>query len=160
MEEHSEFLFLAGPKVRSDSEPATTKAFPIGKANHAASAVCGLEVTATKVHMSLSPNPLERATSRRRNVLLDQFKGWSVDRCKKQGAQPQPFDQLGYIRDYDRLHTWQKQSSIRYYPVNFNQYNWMPADNDSGGEPRGPARGQAGKQFRPPAMKRARDIQP
>ena len=61
-------------------------------------------------------------------MLFDQFKGWSVDRCKKQGSQPQPFDQFGHIPP----HTWQKQSSISYYPVNFNQYNWMPADNDAG----------------------------
>ena len=141
-------------------------AFHIGKAKSRGLGSMRLEVTAINVHMmtkrydSLTKPAGEGNLAPKKSVLLDQFKGWSVARCKKQGAQPQPFDQLGHIRDYDRLHTWQKQSSIRYYPVNFNQYNWMPADNDSGGEPRGPARGQAGKQFRPPAMKRARDIQP
>jgi hypothetical protein len=65
-----------------------------------------------------------------------------------------------HLADYIRLHTWPAGNSIRYYPVNFNQYSWLPADDDPRGEPRG-ASGRGGNPAnRPPAMKRARDLDP
>ena len=64
-----------------------------------------------------------------------------------------------HLRDYIQLHTWPAKNSIRYYPINFNQYSWLPADNDERGEPRGAQR-RGDPKARPPAMKRARDLQP
>ena len=141
-------------------------AFHIGKAKPRGLGSMKLDVTSIEVHlMTKRYSSLTKPAGKgnligKRKALLDQFKGWCMARAKGKQAEATPFTQLGHIRDYDRLHTWQQQSSIRYYPVNFNQYNWMPADNDARGEPRGPARGQSGKQFRPPAMKRARDLAP
>ena len=58
-----------------------------------------------------------------------------------------------HIQDFVRLHTWPAGNSVRYYPPNFSQYSWLPADNDVLGEPKPPRK-------RPPAMRRARDIAP
>ena len=58
-----------------------------------------------------------------------------------------------HIQDFVRLHTWPSGNSVRYYPLNFSQYSWLPADNHVWGEPKAP-------RTRPPAMRRARDIAP
>ena len=148
------------------SEARYEHAFHIGKAKPRGLGSMKIEVSAIEVHLmtqryaSLTKPAGKGDLVSKRKVLLDQFKGWCMARAKGKLPESIPFTQLGHIRDFDKLHTWQKQSSIRYYPVNFNQYNWMPADNDARGEPRGPARGQSGRQFRPAAMKRARDIAP
>lgn len=77
------------------------------------------------------------------------FRLWCAGQLRKPADTP--LSAMPHIADFIRLHTWPDRTSIRYYPVNFNQYNWLPADNSAQGEPRPP-------QKRPPAMQRARDI--
>jgi CRISPR-associated protein (TIGR03986 family) len=53
------------------------------------------------------------------------------------------------------LGTFPGQASVRYYPLNFGQYSWLP--NDQPGNTAGEPRPQDG---RPPAMKKAADLKP
>jgi hypothetical protein len=91
--------------------------------------------------------------------LLAAFQDW----CGVKARMPKP-NKLAdhpHLQDYAKLHTWPAKTAFRYYPLNFNQYSWLPGDNDSGGEPKSPARGGgSGPQFRPRGMRRARDLEP
>ncbi len=76
------------------------------------------------------------------------FKEW----CKRK-SNGRSFEQIDHIRDYTKLHTWPRQASVRYYPINFSQYGWLPADNMNPDEP-------SKRRPRPLAMKLARDLNP
>lgn len=80
----------------------------------------------------------------------------------KAGQDPKttPLAKHPHIADYIKLHTWPDKNSVRNYPINFNQYSWLPADNDAAGEPRSPANRNPSRSNRPPSMRRARDLNP
>ena len=73
---------------------------------------------------------------------VGKFQAWVK---KKAGTE---FWQTVYIKSYRQLHHWQGGSQIRYYPINFAQYGWLP------GTARGNTKGDPDGQ-RPPAMKSA-----
>ena len=72
--------------------------------------------------------------------LIQAFASWA----RKQGGE-------GILRDFDRLPQVPGKNSIRYYPVNFSDYGWLPKPNVN---PDRPGAGVA-----PPALRRARDLQ-
>jgi CRISPR-associated protein (TIGR03986 family) len=74
------------------------------------------------------------------------FKTWVLEQPGQQGKR---FDELGHIRDFNRLHAWPGQQRICYYPINFSNYGWLPDQNRNPDEP---------SVKRPEAMKRARDL--
>lgn len=76
------------------------------------------------------------------------FENWCAARAGK------PFAELGHIQDFLNLHTWPGAVSVRYYPLHWSDYGWLPEANQSPDEPKG------GVQRRPPAMKLARDLSP
>ncbi len=55
-----------------------------------------------------------------------------------------------HLRDFDRLHHFPEDASVRYYPMNFSDYGWLPKPN------RNPDAPNSGKY--PPAMKQAREL--
>jgi CRISPR/Cas system CSM-associated protein Csm3 (group 7 of RAMP superfamily) len=73
---------------------------------------------------------------------VEKFQAWVK---KKAGIE---FWQADYIKSYCHLHHWRDGSQIRYYPINFAEYGWLPgtAKNNTKGDP---------DRERPPAMKRA-----
>ena len=52
--------------------------------------------------------------------------------------------------DFDRLHTVPDKNSVRYYPINFSDYGWLPRPDINPDEP------NAGSY--PPALPRARTV--
>ena len=84
-------------------------------------------------------------------TFLEYFRAWSAACSRQRGNAP--LLEHPHIKDFIKLHTWPASNSIRYYPINFSQYSWLPADKDARGEPKPP-------RTRPPAMRRARDINP
>jgi len=109
------------------------------------------KLTSSKGRVDLTPKS---------DVIIAAFRDW----CAAKARMPRetPLSKHPHIQDFIHLHTWPNQPSFRYYPVNFDQYSWLPADNDATGEPRArtPGERSAGPQYRPPAMRRARDLQP
>jgi CRISPR-associated protein (TIGR03986 family) len=73
---------------------------------------------------------------------VDEFKKWCAKKANR------GFETIEHIRDYVALHTLPAQESVRYYPLNFSDYNWLPAANRDPDEAAG---------TRPRAMKLARD---
>ena len=73
---------------------------------------------------------------------VEKFQAW----VKKKASIE--FWQADYIKSYCHLHHWRNGSQIRYYPINFAEYGWLPgtARYNSKGDP---------DRERPPAMKRA-----
>ena len=64
------------------------------------------------------------------------------------------FGEIEHIRSYDHLHWWKEgEQQIRYYPINFKQYGWLP------GTDLGNAKGEPDtRDGRPPGMKRAGEL--
>jgi hypothetical protein len=91
--------------------------------------------------------------------LLAAFCDW----CGVKARLPKPskLKDHPHLQDYAKLHTWPEVTAFRYYPLNFNQYSWLPSDNDAPGEPKAPPpqRG-SGARWRPRGMRRARDLEP
>jgi hypothetical protein len=58
----------------------------------------------------------------------------------------------GHLRDFDSLHRLPSRTSVRYYPVNFSDYGWLPKPNLN------PDRPNSGKY--PRALSRPRDLPP
>ncbi len=56
----------------------------------------------------------------------------------------------GHLRDFDQLHRFPEKNSVRYYPVNFSDYGWLPKPNLNPDEP------NSGDY--PLALTRARDL--
>jgi len=97
-----------------------------------------------------APSPRERQSTR--NTYVEAFQKWA----KLKSGTSSGFSEIDHIRSYDNLHWWKEgEPQIRYYPVNFEQYNWMPNTEvtNTAGEP------ELRKQ-RCIGMKRAKDIQP
>jgi hypothetical protein len=67
-------------------------------------------------------------------------------------ARANPFLGLPHIKDFEKLHTFPEADSVRYYPVNWAQYAWIPVANKNPGDPLAAAR--------PFAMKRAHELEP
>jgi hypothetical protein len=76
---------------------------------------------------------------------VGKFQAWVK---KKVGTE---FWQAGYIKSYRHLHHWQGGSQIRYYPINFVDYGWLPgtAIGNTNGDP---------EKQRPTAMKSASSL--
>ncbi len=64
------------------------------------------------------------------------------------------FREIDHIKDFIKLHTWPEKDSVRYYPLHFSDYSWLPGENMNPDEPKG------GIRRRPKAMKQARDLEP
>jgi CRISPR/Cas system CSM-associated protein Csm3 (group 7 of RAMP superfamily) len=80
---------------------------------------------------------------------VTKFKAWVMAQ-----ARVPAFSQVEHVASYVNLHKWKGGQQIRYYPINFSQYGWLPADSlanpgNTKGEP---------KEQRPPAMKLARPM--
>lgn len=73
---------------------------------------------------------------------VEEFQAWVKKNARAE------FWQAAYIKSYRHLHHWQGDSQIRYYPINFAEYGWLPgtATRNTNGDPDGQ---------RPPAMKSA-----
>ncbi|MEM5787844.1 MAG: TIGR03986 family CRISPR-associated RAMP protein [Syntrophobacteraceae bacterium] len=85
---------------------------------------------------------------------IDQFKAWCVKQATKQSdlkeeEVEEAFNSLNYIKDFKKLHTFPQEDSVRYYPLNFRDYSWLPAENDTSGDPPGG--------IRPDTMRLARE---
>jgi hypothetical protein len=97
--------------------------------------------TASEYYKSLTkreePSPAQTKT------YVDEFKKW----CARKAKRP-TFEAIDHILDYIALHTLPAQESVRYYPLNFSDYNWLPDKNRNPDEAAGD---------RPRAMKLARD---
>ncbi len=72
---------------------------------------------------------------------LGAFKTW----CEANQNDGTTFEMLPHVRDFLSLHKWPKGKSVRYYPLNFDQYN-------------PPIQAPSGPTTRVKAMRRARDI--
>jgi len=68
------------------------------------------------------------------------------------------FTQLPHLQDFIKLHTYPQRDSVRYYPVNWSQYTWMPVANKNPGDPESDS-GPLNKR-RPNAMSLAAGLQP
>jgi hypothetical protein len=82
-----------------------------------------------------------------KSTYVADFKKWveAHDKTKK-------FEQFEHIRSYVNLHKWKDGArQIRYYPINFNQYGWLPDERpgNTKGEP---------KYQRPEAMRPASQV--
>jgi CRISPR-associated protein (TIGR03986 family) len=75
---------------------------------------------------------------------MKEFQAWVK---KKAGTE---FWQTAYIESYVSLHHWQGGSQIRYYPINFANYGWLP------GTAKGNTKGDPERNERPTAMKFAK----
>jgi hypothetical protein len=87
---------------------------------------------------------VEKDTAKSHQSFITAFQNW----CKQHSGKE--FDQLDHIRDFLQLHRWPARQSVRYYPLNFSNYTWLPAEDQDPDEPK------SGN--RPPAMKLARDL--
>jgi len=92
-------------------------------------------------------------------AIVNVFAAWSAIQAKLD-PKSTPLSKHPHIQDYIQLHTWPAQNSVRTYPINFNQYSWLPADNDPDGEPRTVQNRNPSRQNRPLSMKRARNLKP
>lgn len=73
---------------------------------------------------------------------VEKFQAWVKE---KAGSE---FWEAEYIKSYRHLHHWQEGSQVRYYPINFADYGWLP--HDAKGNTKGDPKGD-----RPEAMNRA-----
>ena len=81
------------------------------------------------------------------------FQAWVKANAKKE------FWESDYIKDYRNLHHWKEGKQIRYYPINFAQYGWLPEAVKSNTIGATNTKGEPDKRDgRPIAMKRARDL--
>ncbi len=80
------------------------------------------------------------------------FANWCERRARESGYSDKEFLALPYIRDFVQIHTWPRQASVRYYPVNWSQYSWTPKENHNPDEPKGKPR--------PKAMRLTRNLEP
>ncbi len=112
----------------------------------AAALVLLLKCKVTKIELDADPRLLldgaRTSASSDSKEQVEKFQAW----VKKMAGFE--FWQAGYIKSYRSLHHWQDGSQIRYYPINFADYGWLPgtAVSNTKGDPQGQ---------RPPAMKRA-----
>jgi CRISPR-associated protein (TIGR03986 family) len=79
------------------------------------------------------------------------FASWCEARAHAVG-QVGPFESLLHISEFIKLHSYPTEDSVRYYPVNWSQYTWLPEPNRNPDEPQG--------RSRPLAMDTARKLEP
>lgn len=114
----------------------------------------------TERYRKLAPDAGRVEFTKNQPKLLAAFRDW----CAAKAGLPKetPLSAHPHLRDYANLHTWPIKPRFRYYPLNFNQYSWLPGDDDAAGEPKPPkGRGKdPNKEWRPKSMRKARDVEP
>jgi CRISPR-associated protein (TIGR03986 family) len=123
----------------------------LGKGKPRGLGVCGVKAKVTWFHpkdryASLTePPPSKTMTPQEFADARAAFAKWCEERAK-------PFAELDHIKDFEKLHTWPEADSVRYYPVNWAQYAWVPLPNKNPGDPLAADR--------PFAMKPAHELEP
>jgi hypothetical protein len=149
-------------------EPGTTSvtwnsgkhSIHLGKGKPRGLGVCEVEVSIRwfnpgSVYASLIDSQ-ERTPATREEIgnLRNAFTKWCEKMASpdKPAAEHTPLNQLDHIKDFIQLHTWPENNSVRYYPVQFDQYSWPPVPNNNPGN--------LPLTERPPAMKTAHGLAP
>ena len=129
----------------------------LGKGKPRGLGVCSIEARLTwfkpqEEYASLKTRP-ERSVAIEDELRLTRraFANWCEQRARGVGD-TRGFELLPHIADFLRLHAHPIDDSVRYYPVNWSQYTWLPEPNKNPDEPKG--------KRRPPAMKPARELEP
>jgi CRISPR/Cas system CSM-associated protein Csm3 (group 7 of RAMP superfamily) len=129
----------------------------LGKAKPRGLGVCSVEAKLiwfrpAEEYASLKTRP-PRCVATEDDIKLARraFANWCEQRAQACGD-TKAFESLHHIADFLKLHTYPTDNSVRYYPVNWSQYTWLPKPNRNPDEP---LYGQ-----RPDAMKPAREVKP
>ena len=64
---------------------------------------------------------------------IESFKLWCENQYNENNNKESKYDDIEFIKDYKKLHTFPENGTtmVKYYPLNFSDYSWLPEDNSN-----------------------------